>query len=141
MTETLQMLTPRDIARILGVHQKTVHLWLRNGRLKGVKISYRAWRIPQSALDQFIEQNSNGIPQKRTEGPPSTGTDSTMPANDIPGPSAGNPDISKIKMKHYLRDIKYGTIRYRIIPPSFWFKPLSWRPGISFSDENQIKRS
>ena len=55
MTETLPMLTPQDVARILGVHQKTVHLWLRNGKLKGIKISYRAWRIPRSALEQFIE--------------------------------------------------------------------------------------
>jgi hypothetical protein len=34
MTEILRMLTPKDVAEILGVHQKTVHLWLRNGKLK-----------------------------------------------------------------------------------------------------------
>ena len=105
MTETLPMLTPQDVARILGVHQKTVHLWLRNGTLKGIKISYRAWRIPQSSLDQFIEQKRNGMPQRRTEAPPDTGVDSTMPGNVAPGPPTGNPDISKVKMKHYLRDI------------------------------------
>ena len=101
MTETLPMLTPQDVARILGVHQKTVHLWLRNGTLKGIKLSYRAWRIPQSSLDQFIEQKRNGMPQNRTEAP-NAGTDGTIVTS---GHSTGNPDLSKVKMKHYLRDI------------------------------------
>jgi len=53
------MLTPREVAERLGVHQKTVHIWLRSGKLQGVKISYRAWRIPRESLDSFIESNSN----------------------------------------------------------------------------------
>jgi len=104
MTETLPMLTPQDVARILGVHQKTVHLWLRNGKLKGIKISYRAWRIPQSALEQFIEQNSNGTLQRRTDNPVDTGTDSAIQSH-VPAPSASDPSLSQVKMKHYLRDI------------------------------------
>jgi len=104
MTETLPMLTPQDVARILGVHQKTVHLWLRNGSLKGIKLSYRAWRIPQSALDQFIEQKKNGMPQRRTEAPKAE-TDGTIPGNVTSVHSTGNPEVSKVKMKHYLRDI------------------------------------
>ena len=104
MTETLPMLTPQDVAKILGVHQKTVHLWLRNGSLKGIKISYRAWRIPQSALDQFIEQKRNGMPKRRTEAP-NAGTGGTIPDNVTPGHSTGNPEVIKVKMKHYLRDI------------------------------------
>ncbi|MCK9631299.1 MAG: helix-turn-helix domain-containing protein [Methanoregula sp.] len=59
MVDDTQMLTPRQVAEILGVHQKTVHLWLRSGRLQGTKISYRAWRIPKTALDSFIVSNSN----------------------------------------------------------------------------------
>ena len=105
MTETLPMLTPQDVAKILGVHQKTVHLWLRNGSLQGIKISYRAWRIPQSALEQFIEQKRNGMPQRRTEDPSNAGTDGTLTDNVTPGHSTGNPELSKVKMKHYLRDI------------------------------------
>jgi len=104
MTETLPMLTPQDVARILGVHQKTVHLWLRNGSLQGIKISYRAWRIPKSALDQFIEQKRNGMPKRSTEAP-NAGIGGTIPDNITPEHSTGNPEVSKVKMKHYLQDI------------------------------------
>ena len=99
------MLTPQDVARILGVHQKTVHLWLRNGSLKGIKISYRAWRIPKSALEEFIEQKRNGMPQRRAEVSSNAGTGGTIPDNVTPDHSTGNPEVSKVKMKHYLRDI------------------------------------
>ena len=68
MAENIQMLTPKEVAQILGVHYKTVHIWLREGKLKGIKISYRAWRIPQSALDLVIEQNSNVSPQNGING-------------------------------------------------------------------------
>jgi len=105
MTETPHMLTPRDVAGILGVHQKTVHLWLRNGKLKGVKISYRAWRIPQSALDQFIEQNSNAKSQRGTEEQQEAGITSSLPDGATPEPFADNHDSPQTKMKHYLRDI------------------------------------
>jgi excisionase family DNA binding protein len=105
MTETLQMLTPRDVAGILGVHQKTVHLWLRNGKLKGIKISYRAWRIPRSALDQFIDQNSNEMTKKETEGQHNAGVNTSLPVNATPGPSADNDDSPQVKMKQYLQDI------------------------------------
>ncbi len=105
MTETLQMLTPKDVAGILGVHQKTVHLWLRNGKLKGVKISYRAWRIPRSALDQFIEQNSNVMQQKGVVGQPEAGADDILSTDTTPEPSADNHDSPRAKMKHYLQNI------------------------------------
>lgn len=92
MADNLQMLTPKDVAGILGVHPKTIHLWLRTGKLQGVKISYRAWRISQSALDLFINESSNNaLLQKRT-------------ANVT---SPNNPDENQphLKMKHYIRDI------------------------------------
>jgi len=106
MTEPLQMLTPKAVAQILGVHPKTVHLWLRNGKLKGIKISYRAWRIPQSALDQFIEQNSNAVPQRGTDNQQeAAGKHDELPANAAPGPLSDNYDSPQAKMKHYIRDI------------------------------------
>jgi excisionase family DNA binding protein len=105
MTETLQMLTPKAVAEILGVHPKTVHLWLRNGKLKGVKISYRAWRIPRSALDQFIEQNSNVVPRKDVKEPQGEGRDSSSPTTSSPEPLPDNHDSPQAKMKHYIRDI------------------------------------
>ena len=104
MTETLQMLTPADVAGILGVHQKTVHLWLRNGKLKGIKISYRAWRIPRSALEQFIEQNSNVQVQTGAEDPKMAGS-TCKPSGALPKPPAECPDTQPITMKQYLQDI------------------------------------
>ncbi len=105
MTDTPQMLTPKTVAGILGVHQKTVHLWLRNGKLKGVKISYRAWRIPRSALDQFIEQNSNVMPQSGTKEEQEEGINSSISTNAISEPFTDNADSPRQKMKHYIRDI------------------------------------
>ena len=107
MVEIARMLTPREVAGILGVHYKTVHIWLREGKLKGIKISYRAWRIPQSALDHFIEQNSH-VPlqtvmketkENRKEGAEKPTKETILlPQSDIQ-------DTQQSKMKHYLRDI------------------------------------
>jgi excisionase family DNA binding protein len=105
MTETLHMLTPKDVAGILGVHQKTVHLWLRTGKLTGVKISYRAWRIPQPALDKFIEQNSNVMALKGMEEQKEPGFTGILSTNTPSEPFADNHDSPQTKMKHYLRDI------------------------------------
>jgi excisionase family DNA binding protein len=105
MTNSLQMMTPKAVAAILGVHQKTVHIWLRNGKLKGVKISYRAWRIPRSALDQFIEQNSNVMPQRGMVEEQGAGITSSLSSNAISNPTTDIHDSPQTKMKHYIRDI------------------------------------
>lgn len=112
MNEDTQMLNPRQVAEILGVHQKTVHLWLRSGRLQGVKISYRAWRIPQTALDSFLANNSNTRyrQQKReTDKQNAPEHKETAPAGkqsmliiDQPDPANASPQS---RMKHYIRDI------------------------------------
>jgi len=110
MKEETQMLNPRQVAEILGVHQKTVHLWLRTGRLQGIKISYRAWRIPQSALDAFLSNNSNirsrqqmesqgSSPEPKEAAPP--GKQSTL-ITDPQEPADTSPQS---RMKHYIRDI------------------------------------
>ena len=103
MTTDAQFLSTKEVATILGVHQKTVHQWLRTGRLSGTKISYRAWRIPRAALDEFIAKNSNVQPKKEgakthaaTTGPGSELSDENVPADDT-APEA--------KMKHYIREI------------------------------------
>jgi excisionase family DNA binding protein len=107
MAESLQMLTPKDVAEILGVHQKTVHLWLRAGKLNGIKISYRAWRIPQSALNAFIEQKSNVQLLNRVEGIKGTGEEelARLTTESTSTPSIQNHDTPQSKMKHYIRDI------------------------------------
>jgi excisionase family DNA binding protein len=105
MTETSPMLTPQAIAEILGVHQKTVHLWLRNGKLKGIKISYRAWRIPQSALDQFIEQNSNVVSQHGMVAQQGTAKNDPPSTKVTPEPFSVDLETPQVKMKHYIQDI------------------------------------
>jgi excisionase family DNA binding protein len=107
MAEIIRMLTPKEVAEILGVHYKTVHIWLREGKLKGIKISYRAWRIPESALDLFIEQNSNVSPQQGMNG---TKKDLGVRSEVQPNKTLLVPSIDKLetaqsKMKHYLRNI------------------------------------
>ena len=95
MADNLQMLTPKDIAQILGVHQKTIHLWLRTGKLHGVKISYRAWRISRADLDLFIEQNSNIVPRKKT----------VVEKENEENQNAENNNSKQKMMKHYIKDI------------------------------------
>jgi len=112
MDEDTQMLNPRQVAEILGVHQKTVHLWLRSGRLQGVKISYRAWRIPRTALDSFIATNSNtrtSLQKKalqKKQNPPVI----SESANDCNSSKDDSDQVlqqqsPQSRMKHYIRDM------------------------------------
>ncbi len=48
-----QLYTPEEIASILKTTRKTVYIWLRSGKLKARKAG-KMWRIPQSALDEFL---------------------------------------------------------------------------------------
>jgi|GEM_PF-667618 len=101
-----QMLNPKEVAEILGVHQKTVHLWLRTGKIEGIKISYRAWRIPRTALTEFIER-SKTIPQKSGSGvnKNNTGTSKDPIAIQNTQDSEAKDLPHHTKMKHYIRDI------------------------------------
>jgi excisionase family DNA binding protein len=103
MDDDTQLLNPQQVAEILGIHQKTVHVWLRSGRLKGTKISYRAWRIPRSALNSFIESNSN-LPNQF----PNTTNDTNRESEgkgtrDHLQENGSSP--SHNNMKYYIRDI------------------------------------
>jgi excisionase family DNA binding protein len=98
------MLTPHEVAEILGIHQKTVHLWLRTGKLEGVKISYRSWRIPQSALEAFINKNRNVSPiEKERPTAPVTPEKNGLQTQN-PG-AAGQPIPGRATMKFYIREI------------------------------------
>jgi excisionase family DNA binding protein len=107
MSNDVQMLSPKDVAEILAIHPKTVHLWLRSGRLEGIKISYRTWRIPRVSLDSFIERNTN----KQRQKPSVTTTDKKQKSNGNyltepgKGPTNGMIIHPQSKMKHYIRDI------------------------------------
>lgn len=96
MATDAPFLTPKEVAEILGVHQKTVHQWLRTGKLSGTKISYRAWRIPRTALETFVTQNCNS-PHPHKEGKTEASLGNTE-SSSITGESCS-------KMKYYIRDI------------------------------------
>jgi excisionase family DNA binding protein len=104
------MLSPGQIAELLGVHKKTVHLWLRTGKLQGIKISYRAWRIPKSAFDSFIEVSRNTKSQPLTRSSKKNGKESNTATCDQNETMAA--EITTIpyippqsRMKYYIRDI------------------------------------
>lgn len=47
------LLMPGEAAKILGVHAVTVVRWVREGRLRAVKIQ-RTVRIPREEIDKFV---------------------------------------------------------------------------------------
>lgn len=107
MTDEPVFLTPKEVAKIIGVHPKTIHLWLRTGKLQGTKISYRAWRIPKTAIDAFISRNSNSNPTgdaTATNTQPESGQNKKGSGNTTPT-TAGITMSQDNKMKYYIRDI------------------------------------
>nr|WP_282580230.1 helix-turn-helix domain-containing protein [Natroniella sulfidigena] len=49
-------MTVKEVSEILQVHTKTIKRWLRDGKLKGVKMG-KMWRVEQKDLKEFIESN------------------------------------------------------------------------------------
>lgn len=46
---------PYEVCDILGISLTTVYALLRKGKLPATKIG-RQWRVPRSALEQFIDR-------------------------------------------------------------------------------------
>jgi excisionase family DNA binding protein len=55
MSDIEELLTTEEAIKILKIHPKTIRLWLREGKIKGVKIG-KEWRIAKSSLLEFIQQ-------------------------------------------------------------------------------------
>ena len=51
--ERTQIMTTKEIAKYLGVHEMTVYRWLKKGVLPGFKIGGR-WRSKKDLLDNFL---------------------------------------------------------------------------------------
>jgi excisionase family DNA binding protein len=49
-------LTIDQVAFQFHVHRNTVENWLRSGRLRGVKLGGRLWRISSEALAEFLKK-------------------------------------------------------------------------------------
>lgn len=108
MTDAPELLSPADVAAILKVHVKTVHVWLREGRLNGTKISYRTWRISRASLEEFLKGRSLPIPpaedktSKKSENTPPKAEPAAPGTPHSPLPSESLPPG---EMKQYLKGI------------------------------------
>lgn len=49
------MLTVREVADFLRVHQRTAYRLITGGSIKAIKIGSQ-WRVPESALMEYLEQ-------------------------------------------------------------------------------------
>lgn len=65
MTEPEQLLTPEEVAGLLHLKISTVSLYLRTGRLPGLKIG-DLWRVRVSDLNAYIEDAAVKAAAKRS---------------------------------------------------------------------------
>ncbi len=56
MTDASEFVTPAQAAKALGVTPRTIHLWIRAGRLAAVRVSERVTRIPRAELDRMLKR-------------------------------------------------------------------------------------
>lgn len=52
-----EMYTPEELANLLKISRRTVYLWLREGRIKGIKVG-DLWRIPKESLEEFLGEGT-----------------------------------------------------------------------------------
>lgn len=52
-----RLLRVADVAEQLDIHPETVRVWLRDGRLRGVRLGgdKLGWRIPASELERIMQ--------------------------------------------------------------------------------------
>ena len=53
-----KLLTPTQVAEHLQIHERTITRWLRDGYLRGFKLS-KEWRISAEDLQLFMESQAN----------------------------------------------------------------------------------
>ena len=51
----IDLLTTDEVAAILKLNVQTVRRWLREGKLKGIKIADDEWRMHLADLQEFIK--------------------------------------------------------------------------------------
>lgn len=55
---TKRLLTPEEVAERLAVTPRSIRIWLRQGKLKGVRVG-RLWRIRERDLEAFLEEEKS----------------------------------------------------------------------------------
>lgn len=53
-----ELLTVAEVAARLKLGEETIRVWLREGRIQGIRLSTRraGWRIPDSEVERMIEE-------------------------------------------------------------------------------------
>lgn len=51
------VLSPEQVAQVLGLSKRTVIAWLQSGKINGIKVGNR-WRVREEDLDKFIDEPS-----------------------------------------------------------------------------------
>ncbi len=57
-----ELLTVAEAAKRLKIHEVTLRGMLRLGEVRGMKFGSREWRIPSSALKEFIDTKMGNKP-------------------------------------------------------------------------------
>lgn len=55
-SENIPLLNSKEIAEKLGVSSRSVLRWIQNGKLEGLKLGPRQYRVSLEALDKFLKQ-------------------------------------------------------------------------------------
>ena len=51
--------TLKEVSDTIKIPENTIRIWLRSGRIEGVKIG-RHWRITETALEKFLKEHTGG---------------------------------------------------------------------------------
>lgn len=50
------LLTCQQVADIFSVRERTIRDWINEGKIRGVKLGGRHWRIPKSEMIRFANE-------------------------------------------------------------------------------------
>jgi len=67
-----RLLTLEEVAERLAVAPKTIRGWLREGKLKGLKVG-KLWRVREQDLEAFLAEAERATAQGRAKGATSQG--------------------------------------------------------------------
>jgi len=81
-----RLLKPEEAAERLAVSPKAVRLWLREGKLPGIRLG-RLWRIAEDKLEEFIA--GQGFEQEAAARPPQVAQDERTPPRETRSTKAG----------------------------------------------------
>ncbi len=54
-----RMYSTEDVAALLNIEMQTCYKWLREGRIKAMKLAGSLWRVREADLMAFIEESIN----------------------------------------------------------------------------------